>query len=221
MSATRRQRGAASEAATTSSTVPDVDPRAVRVAAAIAQPDLPAMVVEPGPGGAAPVPGVVLVDGAPTLASIVDLGGGRAALHRAPARAAGTEAPAITRLLLEPVEPVHDGRGVVRREVVVDGWRIELELGSERRAALQDRARRGREDATGGGPLEVHAIIPGRIVSVSVVPGDAVVASQQMLVVEAMKMQNELRAPRDGVVTRVAVGPGETVEIGDLLLVLE
>ena len=51
--------------------------------------------------------------------------------------------------------------------------------------------------------------------------GEAVVAGQQLLVVEAMKMQNELRAPRDGVVSRVAVAPGETIEIGDLLLVLE
>jgi biotin carboxyl carrier protein len=39
--------------------------------------------------------------------------------------------------------------------------------------------------------------------------------------VEAMKMQNELRAPRDGVVVSVEVGPGRTVEVGDLLLVLE
>jgi len=42
-----------------------------------------------------------------------------------------------------------------------------------------------------------------------------------VLVVEAMKMQNELRAPRDGVVTRVAVAAGQTIEIGDLLLVVE
>ncbi len=55
----------------------------------------------------------------------------------------------------------------------------------------------------------------------SVAAGDEVVASQQLLVVEAMKMQNELRAPRDGVVSRVAVAPGDTIEIGDLLLVLE
>jgi glutaconyl-CoA decarboxylase len=53
------------------------------------------------------------------------------------------------------------------------------------------------------------------------VAGDAVVASQQLLVVEAMKMQNELRAPRDGTITRVAVGAGENIEVGDLLLVLE
>jgi biotin carboxyl carrier protein len=47
------------------------------------------------------------------------------------------------------------------------------------------------------------------------------VAGEQLLVVEAMKMQNELRAPRDATVTRVAVGDGQTIEVGDLLLVLE
>ncbi len=72
-----------------------------------------------------------------------------------------------------------------------------------------------------GGPTEVRAIIPGVVASVSVVPGDAVVAGQQLLVVEAMKMQNELRAPRDGVISQVAVGSGRTIEVGDLLLVLD
>jgi biotin carboxyl carrier protein len=42
-----------------------------------------------------------------------------------------------------------------------------------------------------------------------------------LLVLEAMKMQNELKAPRAGTVARVAVGPGQTVELGDLLLVIE
>jgi biotin carboxyl carrier protein len=111
--------------------------------------------------------------------------------------------------------------GVERREVVVDGWRIEIEIESERRASLRERARRGREETAHGGPTEVHAIIPGVVVSVSVVPGDAVIAGQQLLVVEAMKMQNELHAPRDGVISRVGVGAGQTIEVGDLLLVLE
>jgi biotin carboxyl carrier protein len=41
-----------------------------------------------------------------------------------------------------------------------------------------------------------------------------------MLVIEAMKMQNELRAPRGGTIERVEVDPGETIEVGDLLLVV-
>ena len=133
----------------------------------------------------------------------------------------GDPSGTTVRVVLEASEAPADGRGAARREVVVDGWRIEVDVESERRAALRDRARRGREESAHGGPTEVHAIIPGRVVSVSIAPGDAVVASQQLLVVEAMKMQNELHAPRDGTVTRVGVAPGDTIEIGDLLLVLE
>jgi biotin carboxyl carrier protein len=55
---------------------------------------------------------------------------------------------------------------------------------------------------------------------VAVIAGDVVEAGQTLLVVEAMKMQNELRAPRDGVVERVAIGVGETIDLGDLLVVL-
>jgi biotin carboxyl carrier protein len=122
-------------------------------------------------------------------------------------------------ILLPPEGP--PGSPGLRREVVVDGWRVEVEIESERRASLRERARRGREETAHGGPSEVHAIIPGQVVSVSVVAGDAVVAGQQLLVVEAMKMQNELRAPRDGVISRVAVAAGRTIEVGDLLLVLD
>jgi biotin carboxyl carrier protein len=55
---------------------------------------------------------------------------------------------------------------------------------------------------------------------VSVAVGDSVQAGQELLVVEAMKMQNELRAPRAGIVERLAVAAGQTIELGDLLAVL-
>ncbi len=106
-------------------------------------------------------------------------------------------------------------------EVVIDGWRFEVEVEAEQRAALRERARRDRGDAGHSGPAEVHAIIPGVVVSVAVAPGDAVVAGQQLLVVEAMKMQNELKAPRAGTVERVMVGERSTIEVGDLLVVIE
>ena len=106
------------------------------------------------------------------------------------------------------------------REVVVEGWRFEVEVESERRAALRERARRGAGAASKGGPVEVRAIIPGRVVAVSVESGDDVDAGQQILVVEAMKMQNELRAPREGTVERVGVAVGDTIEVGDLLVVI-
>ena len=115
-----------------------------------------------------------------------------------------------------------DARGVRVIEVVVDGWRFEFELEDAARAALRARASRDRAVRSGAGePLEIRAIIPGRIASVAVVAGDTVDAGQTLLAVEAMKMQNELRAPRAGTVASVAVGAGATVELGDVLLVLE
>ena len=112
-----------------------------------------------------------------------------------------------------------DGRLPV--EVVLDGWRFEFLVEDEARAALRERASRDRTAAgAAGGPLEIRAIIPGRIVSVAVAPGDTVEAGQTLLAVEAMKMQNELRAPRAGTVTRVPAGEGTTVDVGDVLVVL-
>ena len=106
-------------------------------------------------------------------------------------------------------------------EVVVDGWRFDLLVEDEARAVLRQRASRDRTAAgAAGGPLEIRAIIPGRIVSVAVAPGDAVEAGETLLAVEAMKMQNELRAPRAGTVTRVPAGAGTTVDVGDVLVVL-
>ena len=121
-------------------------------------------------------------------------------------------------VILEP--PSRDGRGVVRREVLVDGFRFEVEVESERRAALRERATRGRPDDATDGPLEVRAIIPGKVVSLAVGAGDTVTAGQQLLVVEAMKMQNELRAPRDGTIEQLGVAQGVNIEVGDLLVVI-
>ena len=105
-------------------------------------------------------------------------------------------------------------------EVVVDGWRFEFDVEDAERAELRARATSGRDAAAHDGPIEVRAIIPGRVVSVAVNPGDAVTAGGRLLAVEAMKMENEVRAPRDGIVERVAVGPGDTVELGDVLVVI-
>jgi len=116
-------------------------------------------------------------------------------------------------------QPRLDGAGHVR-EVVVDGWRFELMVSNAARAALRERAMREHAGVAGAGPLRIRAVIPGRVVSIAVAPGDAITAGEPMLVIEAMKMQNELRAPRDGTIAQIAVPPGATVERGDLLLVL-
>jgi biotin carboxyl carrier protein len=83
---------------------------------------------------------------------------------------------------------------------------------------------RGRRDtggSTSSGPKPVVAPMPGRVVRVLVKPGDAVTARQGLVVVEAMKMENELRAPRDGIVTAVRVSEGASVEANTVLVVIE
>ncbi len=103
---------------------------------------------------------------------------------------------------------------------MVDGWRFEIEIEPASRAALRERGSRDRRAKTHGVGSEVRAIIPGRVVAVSVAPGDPVSAGQQLLVVEAMKMQNEVRSPLAGIVGRLEVAEGQTIELGDLLAVI-
>lgn len=73
-------------------------------------------------------------------------------------------------------------------------------------------ARNGSRDATLSSPM------PGRIVSVSVAPGDRVEAGQLLLVIEAMKMQNELYSDAAGTIENVLVAAGDTVERGAALI---
>ena len=63
--------------------------------------------------------------------------------------------------------------------------------------------------------------MPGKIVRVLVAETDRVKAGQGIIVVEAMKMQNELRSPKDGRVQRVLTSEGSTVNAGDTLVVIE
>jgi biotin carboxyl carrier protein len=124
------------------------------------------------------------------------------------------------RPLVLPLDDRRSARAATAVEVVVDGWRFELEVEDARLADLRGRATAGRAVRTHDGPLEVRAIIPGRVLSVAVTVGDVVTAGQRLLAVEAMKMENELRAPRDGTVERVTAVVGQTVDPGDSLVVL-
>jgi pyruvate carboxylase subunit B len=67
----------------------------------------------------------------------------------------------------------------------------------------------------------IVAPMPGLVVKIEVAVGDTVRAGQGVVVVEAMKMENELKAPADGVVASIAVQPGQTVDKGATLIVLE
>ena len=79
----------------------------------------------------------------------------------------------------------------------------------------------GKGAAAAEGPQRVTSPMPGKIVKVLVKPGDKVDARQGLVVVEAMKMENELRARAAGTVTEVRVTEGSSVEAGAILVVLE
>jgi biotin carboxyl carrier protein len=79
--------------------------------------------------------------------------------------------------------------------------------------------RRRREDEMGGGGV-VKALMPGRVVRVLVAKGDTVRKGAGLVILEAMKMENEIQAPADGTVDELFVEPGQTVEAGAELLQL-
>jgi biotin carboxyl carrier protein len=84
--------------------------------------------------------------------------------------------------------------------------------------------RRGRRDETGdagAGPQRIVAPMPGKIVRVGVKAGEAVVARQTVVVIEAMKMENELKAGRDGTVGELHAREGASVDAGALLVVIQ
>ena len=121
---------------------------------------------------------------------------------------------------------LEDGRQLCGR--VLGRSRGELEISTARGVRrlsladpLHDRADHPANDwSTGELPEEIHALMPGRVVAVAVGPGDSVEAGALLLVVEAMKMQNEIRAERAGVVENVDVAAGEAVESGTRMLTL-
>jgi len=95
--------------------------------------------------------------------------------------------------------------------------------GSLVRVGLNGRRRWGRHDDGAGaaGPQRVVAPMSGKIVRVLVQSGEAVRARQPLVVVEAMKMENELRAGRDGTVAEVRAQQGQSVDAGALLVVVQ
>jgi len=80
---------------------------------------------------------------------------------------------------------------------------------------------RKKPDQGTAGVQRVCAEMPGKIIRVLVREGDAVEHDQGLLVLEAMKMQNEIRAPKSGVVKQVAAAEGITINTGDFLLSIE
>ncbi len=107
-------------------------------------------------------------------------------------------------------------RAAGRAVVGVNGTPVPVAI-SERRPG-----RRPVEGAAAGtGPQRVTAPMPGKIVRVLAAVGDAVVARQPLVVVEAMKMENELRAGRPGTVAEIHAREGQSVDAGALLVVIQ
>jgi biotin carboxyl carrier protein len=71
------------------------------------------------------------------------------------------------------------------------------------------------------GPKTIKASMPGRVVRVLAQRGEAVEANQSVVVIEAMKMQNEIKSPKAGHVIEMRVAPGDTVSAGDVLAVVD
>jgi biotin carboxyl carrier protein len=100
-----------------------------------------------------------------------------------------------------------------------------IDVGHERfSAAVRDpRSLRSRRSGDSGGPgvRKILAPMPGKVVRVLAGVGTKVEAGEPVLVIEAMKMQNELKAPKKGKISRLHVGEGSAVEAGQTLAEVE
>jgi len=109
-----------------------------------------------------------------------------------------------------------DEKGPRDFDVMVRGRLFHLEAVDERSRLLAATSK-----MAASGPQTVEAEMPGKVVLVKAAVGDAVAEGQGVVVVEAMKMENEIASPIDGVVTELPVTAGDTVENGDKLFVVE
>lgn len=103
------------------------------------------------------------------------------------------------------------------RLVHVDGLPVTVRFGP----AGGPGGRHGMTAASAAGPVPVRSPMPGRVAAVLVKPGEDVAVRHGLVVVEAMKMENEIRAPRAGRVTSVHVAAGDAVEAQTVLVVIE
>ena len=117
------------------------------------------------------------------------------------------------RVVLEDDAPAINGNDPA---LYLDGRRFPYRI-EDPRSLKTRRAHAGGAD----GPKVIKASMPGRVVRVLVERGQAVEANQGVVVIEAMKMQNELKSPKAGTVTEMRVVPGDTVTAGDVLAVID
>jgi len=103
-------------------------------------------------------------------------------------------------------------------EVLLQGQLHVVEVEDERHRKLRESSG---GPAVHSGEFNLKSPMPGLIVAVPVVEGQAVVKGQDLVILESMKMQNELKAPRDGTIGRVRVRAGDSVEQNQVLITLD
>ncbi|MEX2583027.1 MAG: acetyl-CoA carboxylase biotin carboxyl carrier protein subunit [Gemmatimonadota bacterium] len=101
--------------------------------------------------------------------------------------------------------------------ITIGGRTLPVEAIDERTRTIREMAREAEAEAV----KVVAAPMPGLVVRINVEVGDVVSAGQGVVVIEAMKMENELKAPADGTVSRIEVTAGAAVEKGAILVTLE
>jgi biotin carboxyl carrier protein len=123
---------------------------------------------------------------------------------------------------------VLDGRSHTLRARRRDGrgdWELEIDGRRHRALALDERSRAIRELAGAAtvshGPIELTAPMPGLVIKVEVSEEERVERGQGLIIIEAMKMENELKATSPGRVVAVRVEPGQAVDKGETLLIIE
>jgi biotin carboxyl carrier protein len=157
------------------------------------------VVVEPHAGGWR-----VLVDGTPREVEIQTIRPGTLWLRFADGRSVTVD-----------VDPAKDGD--VTTEVRGITFPVKL-LDARKKLLAEAQARRAAERPAG--PTVVRAPMPGKVVKILCKPGDRVAAGAGLVVVEAMKMENELRSPREGTVETIHVKEGQPVEGQESLITL-
>jgi biotin carboxyl carrier protein len=106
--------------------------------------------------------------------------------------------------------------------VLCDGQVAPVALLDEQQAARAAHVSTARAGARGAdGTVAIRAPMPGKVVKRLVEAGQTISAGQGVIVIEAMKMENELRSPVDGLVKELRAGEGDAVEAGEPLVVVE
>jgi biotin carboxyl carrier protein len=106
------------------------------------------------------------------------------------------------------------------KTVVVDGRSFAVQTDGKV-AVARPTGKAAKGPVAGADKGAVRAPMPGTVLSLRVKEGEQVACGAVLLILEAMKMQNEIKAAQDGTVKRILVGPGQTVGNGDVLVVIE